>query len=167
MWPVSLYFSVPVFKSQTFRLKSLDEVTKKSPIFDHLQSVIQSAWQSWRTCLGCGPSGLKLTSTTSQILTDLSLLPVASLVPRLLKEQLDTGAVWPLRTQSWEAVTFLKCTPFHVQLSYNEWEHYQFSPLYNDISVLCKLNNIVVTIWWVANIKYTSRGSLKLFIGHR
>ena len=54
-----------------------------------------------------------------------------------------------------------------IQLFYNEWEHYQFSPLYNDISVLCKLNNIVVTIWWLTNIKYTSTDSLKLFIGHR
>ena len=57
-----------------------------------------------------------------------------------------------------------------VQLFYNEWEHYQFSPLYNDrcsVSVQCKLNNTVVTIWWVANIKYTSTGSLKLFVGHR
>ena len=54
-----------------------------------------------------------------------------------------------------------------LQLFYNEWEHYQFTPLYNDISVLCKFNNTVVTIWWVANIKYTSAGSLKLFIGYR
>ena len=54
-----------------------------------------------------------------------------------------------------------------LKLFYNEWEHYQFSPLYNDISIPCKLNNTVVTIWWVANIKYTSIGSLKLFIGHR
>ena len=53
-----------------------------------------------------------------------------------------------------------------IQL-FHEWEHYQFSPLYNDISVLCKLNNTVVTIWWVPNIKYTCTGSLKLFIGHR
>ena len=54
-------------------------------------------------------------------------------------------------------------TSQHWYLCNNEWEHYQFSPLYNDISVLCKLNNTVVTIWWVANIKYTSTGSLKLF----
>ena len=50
---------------------------------------------------------------------------------------------------------------------YNEWEHYKFSPLFNDTSVLCKLKNTVVTIWWAANIKYTSTGSLKPFIGHR
>ena len=54
-----------------------------------------------------------------------------------------------------------------LQLFYNEWEQYQFSPQYNDVSVLRKLNNTEVTIWWVANIKYTSTGSLKLFIGHR
>ena len=50
--------------------------------------------------------------------------------------------------------------------SHGEWEHYQFSPLYNGIPVLCKLNNTVVTIWWVPNIKYTCTGSLKLFIWH-
>ena len=32
-----------------------------------------------------------------------------------------------------------------IQLFYNEREQYRFSSLYNDISVLCKLNNIVVT----------------------
>ena len=61
-----------------------------------------------------------------------------------------------------------------IKLFHNEWQHYQlspllqwyqFSPLYNDISVLCKLNNTDVTIWWVPNIKYTFIGSLKLFIG--
>ena len=54
-----------------------------------------------------------------------------------------------------------------LQLFHNEWEHYQFSPLYNDISVLCKLNNTFLTIWWVPNLKYTCTGSLKLFIEHR
>ena len=54
-----------------------------------------------------------------------------------------------------------------LQWFHNEWEHYQFSPLYNDISVICKLNNPGVMIWWVPNIKYTCTGSLKLFIGHR
>ena len=58
--------------------------------------------------------------------------------------------------------------PFkNIQLFHNEWEHHQFSPLYNDISVLWKLNKTVVTIWWVPNIKYTCTGNLKLFIGHR
>ena len=47
------------------------------------------------------------------------------------------------------------------------WEHDQFSPLYWDIPVLCKFNNIVVTIWWVHNKKYTCTGILKLFLGHR
>ena len=41
----------------------------------------------------------------------------------------------------------------------------QIQLFYNDISVLSKLNNSVVTIWWAANIKYTSTGSLELFIG--
>ena len=54
-----------------------------------------------------------------------------------------------------------------LKLFYNEWEHYQFSPLYSDIPVLCKHNNTVVTIWWVPNIKYICTGSLKPFIGHR
>ena len=52
-----------------------------------------------------------------------------------------------------------------LQLFHNEWEHYQFSPLYNDISVLCILNNTAVTIWWVPNINKIHLYSLKLFIG--
>ena len=60
---------------------------------------------------------------------------------------------------SWDG-WFSQC----LQWFHNEWEHYRFSPLHN-MSVLCKLNNIVVTIWWVPNIKYTCTGSLKLFIG--
>ena len=63
------------------------------------------------------------------------------------------------------------CDKYHNLMSWLKYSYfimsYQFSPLYNDISVLCKLNNTVVTIWWVANIKYSSTGSLKLFIGHR
>ena len=34
-----------------------------------------------------------------------------------------------------------------MQLFPGHWKHYQISPLYSDIFVLCKLNSTVVTIW--------------------
>ena len=51
---------------------------------------------------------------------------------------------------------------FKVYLS-SKVNLYSFSMsenMINYISVLCKFNNTVVTIWWVPNIKYTFTGSL-------
>ena len=58
-----------------------------------------------------------------------------------------------LRTETVISIWRKKEKKIAIQFFYNEWEHYQFSPLYNNISVLFKLNNTVVTISWVPNIK--------------
>ena len=56
----------------------------------------------------------------------------------------------------------LKIYALHMMQRFqSQWEHYQFFPLYIDISVLCKLNSTIVTIWWVSNKKYTWEGIFK------
>ena len=46
----------------------------------------------------------------------------------------------------WKINHLYSIVSLELPLFYNEWEHNQFSPLYNDITVLCKLNNTDVTI---------------------